>query len=181
MVDATENAGPAEETGEESRGARRSAALPAREVIARADAEKLHRIHAAPAMGKGGRSFDLAGYRWRPAEAGTDALDAQAVAYRAALCWNLCEGIRTSALADGRLVDEAEAVEDLVAAVERGAPAEELRQLASAVRTAGGRVEAGTDRANGRLHDCAGCGADVAEADEPVVEPPEPSPQARLF
>lgn len=117
----------------------------------------LHRIHACPTSGKGGRSFDLAGYRWRPADASGETHEAQQVAFRMALCWNLCEGITTDGLAGGALLDEAQAVGDLVTAIERGADLEELRQLAGAVRAAGGLVEAATDRSHGRLHDCPSC------------------------
>jgi hypothetical protein len=122
-----------------------------------AEPGRLHRIHAAPTTGKGGRSFELGGYRWRPAMADKGALDAGAIAYRIALCWNLAEGIRTEALEAGALPLEADAVEQLVAGVERGAPTEELVRMAAAVRAAGGRVEACIDRTEGRLHDCEAC------------------------
>jgi hypothetical protein len=145
--------------------ARRSV-LPKAEIIARADAEELHRIHASPAMGKGGRSFDLAGYRWRPAEADAGARDAQAVAYRAALCWNLAEGIRTSALESGVLFERDKAVDALLEAIESGSGPEEVRRLAAVAREADGRAVAGMDLRDVRLHDCPGCGAEVAEDEE---------------
>jgi hypothetical protein len=121
------------------------------------ESARLHRIHAAPASGQGGRSFDLGGYRWRPTEAGKDSEDARAIAHRLALCWNLCEGIRTETLEAGALRKEADATAELVEAIERGEPPERLRALTAALRRAGGLVEAGIDRSHGRLHDCPSC------------------------
>lgn len=70
-----------------ARGAREGGALP-----------QLHRIHAAPAAGKGGVSFDVGPVRWRP-EGGSPE-ERRAMAYRLSYTWNLCEGMPTELLED---------------------------------------------------------------------------------
>lgn len=116
---------------------------------------KLHRIHAAPASGKGGNSFDLGPYRWRPENASPGKADqARAMAHRLSTCWNVLEGIPTEALEDGVLRREAEAVQELLDAATAG---HQLQPYVDRLRAAHEAVGAIIDFTNGRIHDCEQC------------------------
>ena len=54
------------------------------------ESKRWHRVHAAPASGRGGCSLDTGPVRWR-GEGGTQE-GKRELAYRLALCWNLAEG-----------------------------------------------------------------------------------------
>jgi hypothetical protein len=102
---------------------------------------RLHRIHA---LGQASRlEIDDLGMVWR-GEGGAGQLKVD-VAHRFAVCWNVCEGVPTEELERGFW-------RDLTDAVEAG----DLK----AARAALARIDRGTDRTNGRLHDCASCGAE---------------------
>lgn len=126
--------------------------------------ENLHRIHAAPAAGLGGRSFDVGPFRWRAEGGPKDGELARAVAHRLALCWNLCEGARTATLEDGAILREAEAHDALLDAIERGADLAEIQRLAAAARQAANDLDDAYDRTGGRLNDCPTCNPAAEEA-----------------
>ena len=121
----------------------------------------LHRMHAAPASGTGGSSFDLGAVRWRGE--GGDTAWKRSVAHRLCLCWNLCEGWPTSTLEDGvlRELDDVSfrleaALTDLLANDPCALPREiiTLVETASALRAA---RDADYDDTDGRPHDCPDC------------------------
>lgn len=133
---------------------------------------KLHRIHAAPAAGKGGCSFDLGGIRWR-GDGGAPTPEGQerkrAMAYRLAVCWNVIEGIPTEDLEAGILRDVFDAAERLVAIM--GGDGAEPGSDVAALRDALARFDGRVDRTDGRLHDCKGCDPTIDGLMEPDGEP----------
>jgi len=60
------------------------------------ESKRWHRVHAAPASGRGGCSLDIGPVRWRGE--GGDQETKREVAYRLAVCWNVAEGWPTEAL-----------------------------------------------------------------------------------
>lgn len=130
-------------------------------TTARTPPERLHRIHVAPALGTGGSSFDLDGVRWR-GDAGAGPWK-RAVAYRLALCWNLCEGWPTEVLEDGVLREDDHAVEALLNALrglldaDAGALPASVRELLANCEDVRRRRDAAYDLTNGRPHDCPSC------------------------
>jgi hypothetical protein len=99
-------------------------------------ADRLHRVHARPANGVGGRSLDVGRIRWRPD--GAASLDEKrAMARRLAFTWNMAEGIPTDALEAGCIRQFYDAVHELLAAIQgrRQDPAT-IDALARAVRAA---------------------------------------------
>lgn len=120
------------------------------------DPYRLHRVHAAPASGAGGVSFDLGGYRWRP-DGGPRAQPAlaRAIAYRIAFTWNAAEGIPLPSLEAGYLADFHEAALQLAQRVQASAPAGELIDLARRLTDLHQAVA--FDLTDGRLSDCAEC------------------------
>jgi hypothetical protein len=123
--------------------------------------ERLHRIHVAPALGTGGSSFDVEGVRWR-GDAGTASWK-RSVAYRLALCWNLCEGWPTATLEDGVLRDLDDvsfrlevALTDLLAHDPRALP-HEIITLVEAAAALRATRDADYDDTDGRPHDCPDC------------------------
>jgi hypothetical protein len=123
--------------------------------------ERLHRIHVAPALGTGGSSFDVEGVRWR-GDAGTASWK-RSVAYRLALCWNLCEGWPTEALEEGVLVDADESVDRLLHALgdllhaNPGALPDAVRELHARCQALRQCRDTSYDLTNGRPHDCPSC------------------------
>lgn len=120
------------------------------------DRFRLHRIHAAPASGVGGNSFDLGPFRWRPEGPGGQHELARAIAYRVAFTWNAAEGIPLQALEEAVLAEfHAAAV-----ALSKGLLSGEVcgRTL---LESAGRLLELDRridfDRTDGRLHDCHQC------------------------
>ena len=65
------------------------------------ESKRWHRLHAAPASGRGGCSLDTGPVRWRGD--GGDRETKRELAYRLALCWNLAEGWPTESLEKGIL------------------------------------------------------------------------------
>jgi hypothetical protein len=128
-------------------------------------ADRLHRIHAAPAAGKGGCSVDIGQNRWRP-EGGKDRDEKRAAARRIAVCWNVLEGWPTDALESGALLEVDEAALALLdeldhvdlerVAVDRSPGiCEAMKRL----RAAFAKRDALIDLTNGRKHDCESCAA----------------------
>jgi len=118
----------------------------------------LHRLHAAPALGRGGRSFDLAGWRWRPDGAPDhEERNPRDVAFRLALCWNLCEGIPTEVLENGWFRLQAEAIDVLLKAAGEdrltSAHVDKLRDLRDQIDAAVAAANPG----DGTLSDCEAC------------------------
>jgi hypothetical protein len=108
---------------------------------------KLHRIHAAPVATR--VQFDDLGMTGRGE--GGDPAHKDAMAYRLALCWNVLEGMPTSALADGML-------RDIFMAIDAG----DLAAAQALVARFDGRI----DDTNGRPHDCKSCLKSEARDDE---------------
>lgn len=115
--------------------------------------DRTHRLHAHAVSGKGGRSFELGGWRWRPDGAGT--ADPRAVARRAVFVWNMAEGIPTAALEAGAVRQFYEAVGDLLDAVAASGQA----GVPSSIAAAAAKVSAAWDAhrfdfTDGRRADC---------------------------
>ncbi len=121
------------------------------------ESNRWHRVHAAPASGRGGCSLDTGPVRWR-GEGGTQE-EKRELAYRLALCWNLAEGWPTEALEKGIFRSVEDSLVQLL----------ELLQVRSEdvpeyIRTLGNRLsrlleerDTHYDLADGRPHDCAAC------------------------
>jgi hypothetical protein len=105
---------------------------------------ELHRIHAVVQASR--VEMDDVDMVWR-GEGGSLELKRQA-AYGFALCWNVLEGIPTTAL-------EAGAVRDLIAAIQAG-------EMTRAQELAARMVDA-VDLTNGRPHDCTLCLANAED------------------
>lgn len=111
-------------------------------------AAKLHRVHAGATSSR--LEFDAPiRMTWRGE--GGDVAIKNAMAHRLATCWNVCEGIPTALLLDG-------VIRDVFAAVEAG-------DLAAAQALVA-RLDRGTDRSHGRLHDCPGCLRSARDPDD---------------
>jgi hypothetical protein len=124
------------------------------------------RVHAAPASGRGGCSFDIGPVRWR-GEGGSQE-DKRDLAYRLALCWNLAEGWPTEALEQGTLQSVDDALVQLLNVLR-----ERSQEMPGEVRTLGERLslllevrDTHHDLTEGRPHDCAAC---LANRDRPSV------------
>lgn len=118
--------------------------------------DRLHRIHAAPATGKGGCRLDVGGVTWR-GEGGGDGR--RAMAHRLGLAWNLLEGWPTEALERGvlREVDDlAHELADEVLALGDDAP-RELTRIATLLRAAFAERDPHQDLTDGRPADCDAC------------------------
>lgn len=96
----------------------------------------LQHLRAAPAVGKGGRSFDLGGMRWRADGVSPTGPDPREVAYRITFCWNMAEGVPLEAMEAGVIRDFyaaamalADAVEDTSTCAPLLALGGELRRL----------------------------------------------------
>ncbi|HEX2679553.1 MAG TPA: hypothetical protein VHM19_23045 [Polyangiales bacterium] len=122
--------------------------------------DRLHRIHAAPATGKGGCSVDIGGDRWRGD--GSDNRDTKRLtARRIAVCWNVLEGWPTDALEAGCLREADEAAQALLdvllSADLRGAFKSEpaIVEATRRLREAFIERDAKCDLTHGRKSDCA--------------------------
>lgn len=105
------------------------------------DAPALHHIHANPQATRV-EFRDLGGQTWR-GDGGNPAVK-QAVAYRLAACWNVLEGVPTSALMRGW-------VRELVEAID----ADDFAKAKEIAAEWNGKVHL----VNGLPHTCKGCGA----------------------
>ena len=121
------------------------------------ESKRWHRVHAAPALGRGGCSLDTGPVRWR-GEGGTQEAKRE-LAYRLALCWNLAEGWPTEALEKGILRSVEDTLVQFLDLLDRRST-----DLPADVRTLENRLsrlleerDAHYDLTDGRPHDCAAC------------------------
>ena len=121
------------------------------------ESKRWHRVHAAPALGRGGCSLDTGPVRWR-GEGGTQEAKRE-LAYRLALCWNLAEGWPTEALEKGILRSVEDTLVQLLDLLDRRSaevPAD-IRTLADRLSCLIAERDANYDLTDGRPHDCAAC------------------------
>jgi hypothetical protein len=121
------------------------------------ESKRWHRVHAAPAMGRGGCSLDIGPVRWRGE--GGDQEAKRELAYRMAVCWNVAEGWPTEALEQGALRSVEDGLVRLLEVLEVRAA-----EVPDDIRTLGERLsrlleerDIHYDLHDGRPHDCAGC------------------------
>jgi hypothetical protein len=116
-----------------------------------------HRVHAAPASGRGGCSLDIGPTRWRGE--GGDQETKRELAYRLAVCWNVAEGWSTEALEAGvfRSVEDG-LVEllQLLRARSEDVP-DDVRALGDRLSRLLEERDTHYDLADDRPHDCPGC------------------------
>jgi hypothetical protein len=126
------------------------------------ESKRWHRVHAAPASGRGGCSLDIGPTRWRGE--GGDQETKRELAYRLAVCWNVAEGWPTDALEAGVLRSVEDALVqllDLIGERSQEVP-DDMRTLAARLsRLLEGR-DAYYDLTEGRPHDCPACLARTA-------------------
>ena len=116
-----------------------------------------HRLHAAPALGRGGCSLDVGPVRWR-GEGGNQEVKRE-IAYRLAVCWNVAEGWPTQALEAGVLRSVEDRLAELLQILELCAAEvpEEVRALGDRLSRLLAERDAHCDLTDGRPHDCAVC------------------------
>ncbi len=121
------------------------------------ESTRWHRVHAAPASGRGGCSLDTGPVRWRGE--GGDQETKRELAYRLALCWNLAEGWPTEALEKGILRSVEETLVGLLALLEVRSEdiPNDVRMLGEQVSRLLEERDANYDLTDGRPHDCAAC------------------------
>ena len=130
------------------------------------ESKRWHRVHAAPASGRGGCSLDIGAIRWRGE--GGDQETKREVAYRLALCWNLAEGWPTKALEKGVL----RSVEDMLAQllelleVRSEEVPDDVRTLTNRLARLLEERDTHFDLTDGRPHDCTACLAKPARSSE---------------
>ena len=130
------------------------------------ESTRWHRVHAAPASGRGGCSLDTGPVRWRGE--GGDQETKRELAYRLALCWNLAEGWPTEALEKGILRTVEDTLVELLDLLDRRpdqVPAD-IRTLADRLSCLLEERDTHYDLTDGRPHDCAAC---PAKPDRPSV------------
>jgi len=130
------------------------------------ESKRWHRVHAAPALGRGGCSLDTGPVRWRGE--GGDQEAKRELAYRLALCWNLAEGWPTEALEKGILRAVEDALVQLLDLLDRRSaevPAD-IRTLADRLSCLLEERDTHYDLTDGHPHDCAAC---LGKPDRPSV------------
>jgi hypothetical protein len=121
------------------------------------ESTRWHRVHAAPASGRGGCSLDIGPTRWRGE--GGDQKTKRELAYRLAVCWNVAEGWPTDALEAGVLRSVEDGLVELLGVLEvRSAEVpDDICALGERLsRLLEGR-NTHYDLTDGRPHDCAAC------------------------
>ena len=116
-----------------------------------------HRVHAAPASGRGGCSLDIGPVRWRGE--GGDQESKRELAYRMAVCWNVAEGWPTEALETGVLRSVEDGLAELLELLEvrsEDVP-DDVRMLGDRLLRLLEERDTHYNLTDGRLHDCAGC------------------------
>jgi hypothetical protein len=121
------------------------------------ESKRWHRVHAAPAMGRGGCSLDIGPVRWRGE--GGDQESKSELAYRLAVCWNVAEGWPTEALEAGVLRSVEDGLVRLLELLEvrAGEVPGDVRALGERLSRLLEERDAHYDLRDGRPHDCAGC------------------------
>ncbi|NNE17800.1 MAG: hypothetical protein HKN10_04905 [Myxococcales bacterium] len=121
------------------------------------ESKRWHRVHAAPATGRGGCSLDIGPVRLRGD--GGDQETKRELAYRLAVCWNVAEGWPTKALEAGVLRSVGDALVQLLELLDQRS-----QEVSDDIHALGNRLsllleERNThyDLTDGRPHDCATC------------------------
>ena len=130
------------------------------------ESKRWHRVHAAPASGRGGCSLDTGPVRWRGE--GGDQETKRELAYRLALCWNLAEGWPTEALEKGILRSVEDGLVQLLSLLEvrsEDVP-DDIRALTGRLSRLLEERDTHFDLTDGRPHDCAACLAKPDRASE---------------
>jgi hypothetical protein len=121
------------------------------------ESKRWHRVHAAPASGRGGCSLDTGPVRWRGE--GGDQETKRELAYRLALCWNLAEGWPTEALEKGILQTVEDALVELLELLEVRSEEvpDDVRTLGNPLSRLLEERDTHFDLTDDRPHDCAAC------------------------
>jgi hypothetical protein len=130
------------------------------------ESKRWHRVHAAPASGRGGCSLDIGPVRWRGE--GGDQETKRELAYRLAVCWNVAEGWPTEALERGVLRSVEAGLVDLLRVLEvhLDRVPDDVRRLAERILRLLEERDAHCDLTDGRPHDCPACLAKTARPSE---------------
>ncbi len=121
------------------------------------ESKRWHRVHAAPASGRGGCSLDIGPTRWRGE--GGDQETKRELAYRLAVCWNVAEGWPTEALEAGVLRSVEDGLVELLELLEVRSEEvpEDVRRLGDRLSRLLEERDTHYDLTDGRIHDCAAC------------------------
>ena len=116
-----------------------------------------HRVHAAPAMGRGGCSLDIGSVRWRGE--GGDQETKRELAYRLAVCWNVAEGWPTEALEAGVSRSVEDGLVELLGLLEVSSEdvPDDVRALGDRLSRLLEERDTHYDLTDDRPHDCPGC------------------------
>ncbi len=121
------------------------------------ESKRWHRMHAAPASGRGGCSLDIGPTRWRGE--GGDQETKRELAYRLAVRCNVAEGWPTDALEAGVLRSIEDGLIELLELLKthsEGVP-DDIRVLGKRLLQQLDERDAHYDLTEGRAHDCPAC------------------------
>jgi hypothetical protein len=121
------------------------------------ESKRWHRVHAAPASGRGGCSLDIGPTRWR-GERG-DQETKRELAYRLAVCWNVAEGWPTETLERGVLRSVEDGLIELLELLKAHSEVvpDDIRVLGERLSRLLGERDTHYDFSDGRPHDCPAC------------------------